>query len=383
MGYRILVINWQDISNPLGGGAEVHLHEIFKRIAVRGHEVTLLCCGYKDAKSSECIDGIEVVRAGSRHIFNFVVPGAYARLSREKQFDIVVDDINKIPFYTPAFVRKPLIGIVHHLFGDSIFIEAPYPKALYVNMTERLIPSMYRRMPIAVVSNSTKEELIDKGFKANKLHLIFNGVNLDLYQPRHSERSQSPLIGYLGRIKKYKSVDDLLRAFAMVLADIPEVKLLIMGDGDYLPKLKRLAVDLKLSNAVTFTGAASESAKIENLNRIWFSVNPSPKEGWGLTVIESNACGVPVIAADSPGLRDSVVNGSTGLLYRYGDCGELADKMRRLINDQEQLRVLSKNSIQWAQNFSWDNSADKMLALIEKTIEEYTEDLYAERRKTE
>ena len=111
---KILLINWQDINNPLAGGAEVHMHEIFKRIAARGHEVTLFCCHYPGASKREEIDGIRVVREGSRNLFNYYVRGRYRSEFRRQDFDVVIDDINKIPFYTPWFVEKPLIGILHH-----------------------------------------------------------------------------------------------------------------------------------------------------------------------------------------------------------------------------------------------------------------------------
>ena len=122
MAYNILVINWQDIKNPLGGGAEVHLHEIFKRIAAMGHQVTLLCCKYPGLPDEDILDGINIFRRGNRNFFNYAVPFQYWKLKKKYQFDIVIDDINKIPFYTPHFVKEPVIGIIHHLFGSSIFI---------------------------------------------------------------------------------------------------------------------------------------------------------------------------------------------------------------------------------------------------------------------
>src|SRR3989304_5776392 len=109
---KILVLNWQDITNPQGGGAEVHLHEIFKRIVSRGHAVTLFCSSFPGAADEEWVDGLRVIRQGGRNVFNFLVPFLYrARFSREG-FDVVVDDLNKIPFYTPWFVSEPLVAVV-------------------------------------------------------------------------------------------------------------------------------------------------------------------------------------------------------------------------------------------------------------------------------
>lgn len=284
------------------------------------------------------------------------------------KFDVVIDDINKIPFYTPLFVKEPLIGIIHHLFGSSIFIESPLPVALYVTMTEKLIPKIYRNIPMAVVSNSTKQELIQKGFSEANIHLVYNAVDRSVYQNYPEKKSPVPVVGYLGRIKKYKSVNHLILAFSKVVQQIPAAKLLIVGDGDYLPALKKLVKKLKLEQVVTFAGAINHYQKIDYLNQMWLAVNPSPKEGWGLTVIEANCCGIPVIAADSPGLRDSVVAGKTGLLYPYGDCNQLAEQIITLLQNDQLRNSLSKECINWAHQFNWDDSAANMLNLIEKVL---------------
>lgn len=372
MGYNILVINWQDIRNPLGGGAEVHLHEIFKRIAQKGHRVTLLCCRHKTLPDDEIFDGIKIIRRGNRYFFNFLVPFMYRRLVKQENFDVVIDDINKIPFYTPLFVKRPLIGIIHHLFGSSIYLEAPLPVALYVNLAEWIIPLIYRKVPMAVVSSSTCQELSRKGLSEDKIHFVYNAVDQSAYHVENKKKPNHPVIGYLGRIKKYKSVNHLIRAFHKVKADLPEARLLVVGDGDFLPELKKLVNKFKLENSVTFTGATYHQQKIDYLNQMWLMVNPSPKEGWGLTVIEGNACGIPVIAADSPGLRDSVVDGETGLLYPYGDCDRLAELIIKLIKDENLRNLLSTQCISWAKKFNWENSTQDMLQLIEKVLSRRT-----------
>lgn len=366
--YRILVINWQDISHPLGGGAEVHLHEIFKRIAAKGHAVTLLCSGYPGAKASEIIDGIRIIRRGHRAFFNFEVPVAYRQLARRENFDIVFDDINKIAFYTPLFVNQPVIGIIHHLFGRSIFKETSFLPASYVFASERLIPRIYRQTPMLVVSPSSQRELIARGMNPASLEIVYNGVDATCYRPNIAPKSDTPLIGYLGRIKRYKSVQHLIEALPQVLKKIPEAKLVILGDGDYLPALRQKSQELGLENHVKFTGFIGEADKIKFLNQMWVCVNPSPKEGWGVSVIEANACGTPVIAADSPGLRDSVVNEQTGWLFPYGNIHALADKIVALIQQPEIRRQFSLQARAWAEKFDWEISTQKTLELIEKTL---------------
>ena len=101
---KILLLNWQDIKNPYGGGAEVYLHQIFKRIASLGHSVTLFSCQFSNAPSEEDIDGIHVIRKGNRSLFNYIIPLEYRKRFRHEHYDIVIDDINKIPFYTHRYL---------------------------------------------------------------------------------------------------------------------------------------------------------------------------------------------------------------------------------------------------------------------------------------
>ena len=365
----LLVINWQDIRNPLAGGAEVHLHEIFRRLVQRGHRVTLLASQFPGGSPREMMDGIEVLRRGRRSTFNFVVPRAYAELRRARRFDVVVDDINKIPFYTPLYVAEPLVALVHHFFGKSIYREVPWPLASYVYASEKLVPAVYRRQWTGAVSPSTRAELLAHGFDPARVLLVPNGVDTRFYRTDLGRREALPLVGYLGRLKRYKSVDHVLYAFRSLVERLPQARLLIVGEGDDRPRLEKLSGELGLAERVEFTGRVSETEKVRQLQRMWVCVNPSPKEGWGLTVIEANACGVPVVAADSPGLRDSVVDGETGFLYPYGDVDRLAHLLERLLLDHKQREELSRNALSWANQFSWDHAADRMEELLRLALQ--------------
>lgn len=366
---KILVLNWQDIRNPMSGGAEVHLHEIFKRIVARGHSVTLYCSRFSGAPAEETIDGIRILREGGRNLFNYRVYSAYRRRFRHEHYDVVVDDVNKIPFFTPLFVKEPLAGILHHLFGKSIFSETFVLPALYVLGAEWLALRVYRKIPMAVVSESTRQELLENGFNGGMLHLVRNCVDHALYSPA-GQPPKPNLIGYLGRLKKYKSVEDLLSAFAIVHKEIPDARLVILGDGDARPSLERVADDLGITTFVEFLGFVPPAEKVLRLHSMSIVVNTSAKEGWGLTVIEANACGVPVIASDVPGLRDSVLHEKTGLLYEYGNIEELAEKILLVLRDIHLRSRLSGQAVAWARQFDWEHSADAMLTLLESLIRE-------------
>lgn len=365
---RILLLNWQDIKNPFGGGAEVYLHQIFKRLAAQGHSVTLLSCVYPGATDEEEIDGIRVLRRGNRNTFNYRVPIEYGRRFRREDFDLVIDDINKVPFYTPLFVRRPLLGMVMHLFGTSIFKEASAPAASYVYGAERLALSVYRSTPLVAISESTKQELLSHGFPDENVFLVPCAVNHATYRQLAEVNRTEPLIGYIGRIKKYKSVDHLLRAFAIVLKEMPNAKLVVMGEGDGRPAFQELSRELHIDGATTFTGFIPAEEKVRMLNRIQLVVNTSAKEGWGLTVTEANACGAPSVASDVPGLRDAVRDGETGLLYEYGNIEQLAEKILLLLRDNNLRARFSAAALTYAQSLTWDASAKVMLEVIERVL---------------
>ncbi len=367
---KILVINWQCIKNPLGGGAEVHMHEIFKRIAARGHDVTIFCSLFEGAPEEEFIDGIKHFRAGGRSFFNYIAPKFYRKKFRKEKFDVVIDDINKVPFYTPLFVKEPLLAISHHFFGRSIFRQVGRLTGYYILAAEKLVDYVYKKTPFAVVSQSTWNEFEERGFDMSKFSIVPNAIEPKDFPMRVGEKLETPTIAYFGRLKKYKSVDHIVKAFAKVVRKV-DSRLFLLGRGDFRPELERLAARLGVAERTKFFGFVSEEDKVKLLSRVWVVVNSSMKEGWGITNIEANACGTPVISADSQGLRDSVAAGKSGSLYDYGDVDELAEQLIELLTNEEKREKLSRGAVEWASEFSWDRSADLMLEKIEKTIREF------------
>src|SRR5262249_45611647 len=147
-------------------------------------------------------------------------------------------------------------------------------------------------------------------------------------------KSHHPTVVFVGRLRRYKGVDWVMRAFPAVRARSPEARLLVIGDGPFEAPLRRAAETLGVAGSVDFLGFMPSAQKVRKLQEAWVVVQPSPKEGWGLTVIEAGACGTAVVAADSPGLRDSVRRDETGLLVPYGDDAALARALTRVLEDR-------------------------------------------------
>ena len=126
----------------------------------------------------------------------------------------------------------------------------------------------------------------------------------------------------------------------------------------------QLTVTMGLDKIIRFTGKVTEEEKILLLQQAWVFVNPSLIEGWGITTIEANACGTPVIASNVPGLRDAVQNRHSGILVPYGKADEFGVEIIRMIKSKKIRQSMEIDAIKWATKFDWDISAKKSLAIL-------------------
>ncbi|MGN6390955.1 MAG: glycosyltransferase family 4 protein [Gemmatimonadales bacterium] len=355
---NILVVNWQDRENPHAGGAEIHLFEIFSRLARRGHRVRLVCSGWHGAPARATLDGIEIERTGTRGSFALLGRGAVRRAIAAEAPDVVVEDINKLPLFLAGTTAQPFCAIVPHLFGVTAFEEVAWPAATVVWMSERPLAWAYRRAWFHAISESTRDDLVARGVPEDRVRVIHPGVDAVRYSPGTARgRASQPTFLYVGRLKRYKGIAFAIRALAIARGRRADVTLEIAGTGDYRPELERLAAALGVDQAVRFHGFVSEDAKIELLRQAWANVFPSPKEGWGITVIEAAACGTPSLASDSPGLRDSVRHGRTGFLVRHGDVEGLAARMLELADAPLLVETLGAEARRFTEGLTWDRTA--------------------------
>ena len=363
---HVAVVNWQCRENPLAGGAEIHLHEIFGRLAERGHEVVLLCGGWPGCPPRASLDGIEVHRIGTRHTFPFLARRYWHRHLHARGFDVLVEDINKVPLYTPTWRTPSLVALVPHLFGGTAFQELNIPLATAVWLAERPLPSVYRSVAFEAISESTRDDLVQRGVSKEHVRVIFPGIDTAAYTPDPTVRSPIPLFAYLGRLKKYKGVDLVLQSFAQ--CGVADARLDIAGAGEFRPALEALASSLGVSDRVRFLGRIDETAKVSLLRRAWATVFASPKEGWGITNLEAAASGTPVIASNSPGIRESVRHGETGFLVRHGEIAAMADSMRFLSGERALVERLGVAARRFAEGFTWARAANETEAHLRDVV---------------
>jgi len=359
---RVLILNERDPRHPKAGGAEVHLTELAPRLAERGFEMTQLACSFPGAAGEEIVDSMRVRRLGSLATYYPRAARACARETRLGQFDVVMEVLCKLPFFSPLYSAAPVLAVCHHLFGRTAFRQVPWPIAACVVAAENAIPMFYRRPPFVVGSRSTRDDLIERGIGAERIRVIEYGGGGDRRNAGSSAEPGSTsfdrFVIFLGRLEPYKQVDIMLRAMAQLSPRFPDVGILIVGRGIEQQRLEGVASELGLRERTRFTGFVSDEERDALLARSRVCVCPSEKEGWGLTVIEANALGVPVVASDVAGLRDSVRDGETGFLVQNGDVAAFADRIGRLLDDDALLARMSAAATTWAHRFDWDRAAD-------------------------
>jgi len=362
---RILIFNWRCWLHPDAGGSEKYLYEIFKRLARKGYHITWFTSHAPGLKKNEYRDGIRLIRRGNKYT---VYLWAFLHMLRcGREYDIVIDSENGIPFFTPIFFKK-IICVVHHVHLDVFDIELKFPLNVIGKFLEGwAMPWLYKNCRFVTVSNSTRKEMIERlKINGNNIDIVYNGIDTVFFKHQTSGRCKTdiPRIIYFGRIKRYKRIDDVIKAFKEVKRTLDNVELVIAGKGDaeYLNYLKSLSRSNNLD--IKFIEKVSDSEKISLLSTSWVYVTTTVKEGWGITIIEANACGTPVIAYNVPGLRDSVKHGYNGLLVESRNIKALANTIITLIKDNNLREKLSKNAIEWAKQFSWDKSAEEFEKIL-------------------
>lgn len=360
---RILLFNWRDSKHIYAGGAETYVHEMARRWVIEGYDVTVFCGNDGRNPRYETIDGVSIIRRGGFYTVYLWAPFYYLFVMRPG-FDIVIDCQNGIPFFTPLYRRGTTYCLLHHVHQDVFTRSLAWPLAQFARFLEnRVMPLVYRWTPFITISDSSKKAMQQIGLGKKGITVIHPGVNLAQLKP--GAKASHPLVVYVGRLKAYKSIDILINAFVEVLQRVPEAKLVIAGTGEEEDALRELVKKLGVTKSVSFAGKISEEKKIQLLQQAWVAVNPSFMEGWGITTIEANACGTPVVASNVPGLRDSVRNKHTGFLVPYGDAHACSEKILSLLTDKQLRMKLESESLAWAQFFDWQITSNQFLQKIE------------------
>jgi glycosyltransferase involved in cell wall biosynthesis len=345
---RIVFLAHRDLGNRSAGGSEILVDRLAEGLTSLGHQVTLVCGGpaaYHDYR---------VVSAGG-DLGHFL----RARSAFHRQVgdcDLLIEVCNGMPYLAPLWHHGPTLCLVNHVHTDLWRMRFGGPLAPAARIGRRLehwaLAGAQRRNLLVAVSPSTAHALRAIGVERERIRVVHNGVE----EPGPlAERSPEPLFLAMGRLVEYKRIDLLLRLWERV-RPVTGGRLVIVGDGPERERLQQLA-----GPGVEFAGHVTEAEKHRLLCAAWLLLHPSAVEGWGLVVTEAAVRETPAIAFDVPGLRDSVVDGETGVLAR-GE-SSFAAAWCTLALSTHRRTLMGKSARDRAAQFRWNNTVRQFRAV--------------------
>lgn len=368
---NILILNWRDIRNPNSGGAEILTQEMAKRWVLWGHEVTQFSSYFEGAKPEEIIDGVKFIRKGNpdaRSLLNSVHFLAFLFFLKHKSsFDVVMDEIHGIPFFTPLYVVNKKVALICEVAGKIWDANFSFPFNILGKVVESNYFRFYKNIPFLTISPSTEKDLIRLGVCKENITVLPMGISIPGKLPSLA-KEKCPTIIFVGRLIKAKGVEDAIEVCRILKEDFPNIKLWIIGRGEilYENELKEKIKLLGLSRHVDFFGFVSQEEKFEALQKAHMLLAPSIKEGFGLTVPEAGLVGTPTIAYNVEGLNDIIINMENGILVDSSP-DSMATQIKKMFNEKRLYKRLQDGAYKYAKSLSWDETAKKALALFEKS----------------
>ncbi len=352
---NILMFAWRDIKNPLAGGAEVVTDKYLSGLVKHGYKVTLFTSEFKGCKKNEVINGYNVIRDGGK--LSVYLKAFFYYLKNKNNFDIIIDQVNTIPFFTPLYIPKSKrVAFFHQLALNVWFYEKPLIIALIGYLLENIYLKLYFNTRIFTVSNSTKLDLMKYALaKKNNILVLENKID---FKPVKNIFKNKLDFCFVGRLKRSKRVHDCIKALSLVNGDS---KLFIIGDGDeyYKEKLKGLVNKLGLDKRVKFLGRVSSKKRNEVMKKSIAILVTSVREGWGLIVTEANANGTLAITYDIPGLRDA---NKKGIILKRNNYKSLAKVMNKLLLNKKLVLLKSRQSLLFANKYyGWEKNIERLI----------------------
>ncbi len=361
--HRIRMVAWRDLDDPEAGGSELYVDRVATAWAQAGLEVELRTSVVPGAARVASRHGYQVVRRGGRYeVFGQVLAEGLA--GARQRPDAVVDVWNGMPFFSPLWFRGPRLTVLHHVHGQMWQMTlSPTLARLGDSIERRVAPLLYRRTPIATLSTSSKEEIVEQlHLPAAHVHVVEPGID-----PRYGpggRRSGDPMVLAVGRLVPVKRFDVLLRALAEARRKVPQLRAVIAGEGYERPALEALRDELGAENWVDLRGHVDDRTLLSLYRSAWVVASSSLREGWGMTLTEAAACGTPAVATDIAGHRDAVVDGTTGLLVAHDD--DLAGAIAQVLLDAPLRQRLGEGARLHAARFAWERTARSLFALLDR-----------------
>jgi glycosyltransferase involved in cell wall biosynthesis len=352
----------------MAGGAERVVHEFARFASSQGHFVTLFAARHPSAAAEQSLDGYGIVRKGNQFTVYGWARTLYGSRFRRERYDVILESITGVPWFTPLYAHEPVVAIWFHVVGRTFLEELPLPLAIAGWFAEASIPAIYRHTHLVALTNVFRQQLVSQGLSENRIHVVPPGLDHSVYFPG-LDKSPTPSMVFLGPIKVYKHPEVALGVLAHLLPELPSLHLHVTGwdRGGLSRSLRNQAVRLGIEEHITFHGWLPDRNKAKLLQQAWILLQPSEREGWSLAVMEAAACGTPAVATAIGGMRESVRHGETGLLVPYGSLAAMSNAARALLLDERLRKTLSMGAVRWATQFTWERSAWKMLTVLSET----------------
>ena len=364
---RIVVLSRRNITHSRAGGASQYLHEVFTRLT-DSHEITVLSEGAPSAREEEEIDGIRYINIG-KALPRVAIPIRYL-VNFARKADLLIDHADvAIPWLSPLYVSKPRITIVHQLVKEIYYYQLSRPWAEVGIRAERAIYKLYSGSRIVTSSGSTARELAELGIPIGNISVIIPGHDKHTVS-RRPLKDRGVRIICVSRLVRYKGIQYALRAFRDVLLTCPNATFRIAGTGPFQRELYLIADSFDVSRNVEFFGRVSTETKFDLLSKSRVAVFPSIRDGYGISVIEANSVGTPVVGWDVPGPQDSIVDGVTGLLSPFPNEKAFATSLTTLLTDDTTWEHMSQNAWKNSNEFSWDRAASEFRKVIDLSLGE-------------
>lgn len=366
----IAIFNWRDIRNPKHGGAEIVTHEYAKGWVKAGHKVTVICPAFPNSPKKEMIDGVEYIRLGVRTSWNYllihILAFFYYQRFLKGEIDLVIDQIHWVPFFTPLYVNEKKLAFIHEVAQG---IWAKQFGLLIGGIGRRIEPlffQSYNNIPFLTVSDSTRKDLAAFGIQEEDITVIRNGISIKPLT-KLPIKEKDPTCIFIGRITPVKNIEEIIKAFSFIKMELATAKLWIVGGDDnkhYSNMIKKLIHEEGVDGAVKFFGYVSEKRKLELLRISHLLLHTSVAEGWGLNIIEANAMGTPAVVYNVSGLRESVVDGMTGVVCPVKNPKEMAKQILELFRNYNKYRHMQNECLKRTRQFPWKKSINESLKLI-------------------
>ncbi|HYA67157.1 MAG TPA: glycosyltransferase family 4 protein [Acidimicrobiales bacterium] len=363
----LVIANWRDGRHPDAGGAEVVCERLAKKFVERGFDVVLLTSAVTGASRKELIDGYRTIRRGNRFT---VYPWALLWMALHRsQIHGVIDSQNGIPFFSPLALppKTPALMLLHHIHQDQFGIYfSPFMARVGRFLEHHGSRLVYRKRSIVAISPSTRAGARRRlGLKGDIVVIPPGSDSVVAPLPSRRARPGDPRIVCVGRLVVHKCTSSIVEAVPSLLREFPRLELHLVGDGPERPPLQALVESLGLGKHVVVHGAVSAPERDRLMRTAWISVNASVGEGWGLSVVEANALGIPVLAYRRPGLRDSIRHGETGwLIDEEQPLGPAIAEALRQVSSDAGAETMATRAREWAARFTWDEMANQVLALL-------------------